>query len=60
MTTFSCPAVLQDGRIAGPMTVTVTYGRIVSVAPGATPDADVVLESGVLTPGLLDLQNNGS
>jgi N-acetylglucosamine-6-phosphate deacetylase len=60
MTTISCPSLLHEGQLTGPMTVAVDAGRIVSVTPGAAADADLVLGSGVLTPGLLDLQNNGS
>jgi N-acetylglucosamine-6-phosphate deacetylase len=58
VTTIRCPEVLQDGRFVGPRTLTIDGDRITAV--GADDAADIDLGSGVLTPGLLDLQNNGS
>ena len=60
--TISAPAMLRAGQLTGPGTVTVRDGRITDVAdgPGAAGAAAIVLDSGVLTPGLMDLQNNGS
>ncbi len=58
MTTIRCPEVLEDGRLIGPRTLTIEGDRITSVSDD--PAADIDLGSGVLTPGLLDLQNNGS
>ncbi|PFG19902.1 N-acetylglucosamine-6-phosphate deacetylase [Serinibacter salmoneus] len=65
---------LIDGRIERDVRVRVEAGRIADVTvggvPGETPGEasglgasqtpDVHLTSGVLTPGLLDVQNNGS
>jgi N-acetylglucosamine-6-phosphate deacetylase len=52
---------LVAGDLVGPVVVDVEGGRVVAVLP-ATGDelVDVDLEGGVLTPGLLDLQVNGS
>ena len=60
--TISAPAMLRAGQLTGPGTVTVRDGRITDVAdgPGAGGAESIVLDSGVLTPGLMDLQNNGS
>ena len=59
---ISAPAMLRDGLFAGPGTVTVRDGRIAEVTdgPGTSGPATIALDSGVLTPGLMDLQNNGS
>jgi N-acetylglucosamine-6-phosphate deacetylase len=54
---------LVAGRLRGPVAVQVVDGRIVRVqvgADGPLAGGEVVLGGGVLTPGLLDLQNNGS
>ena len=62
MTSISAPRVLLGGRLAGPATVVVEDGVIVSVAVGDSPardDADIKLETGVLAPGLVDIQTNG-
>ncbi len=59
---ISAPAMLRDGLFTGPGTVTVRDGRIAEVTdgPGTSGPATIELDSGVLTPGLMDLQNNGS
>jgi N-acetylglucosamine-6-phosphate deacetylase len=59
---IATPSMLRDGRFTGPGVVTVRDGRIVEVSDQVEdqPRSSVVLESGVLTPGLMDLQNNGS
>jgi len=59
---ISTPTMLRDGRFTGPGVVTIRGGRIAEVADrvGDQGVPVVVLESGVLTPGLMDLQNNGS
>lgn len=65
MISISAPHVLLDGRLAGPATVLVEDGTIVAVLVGAehaafTPGPDhTVLRSGVLAPGLVDIQTNG-
>ena len=64
MTTILAERALVDGRLVGPVRLAVDGGRITSVLTGAAalegPPADVELTGGTLTPGLLDLQNNGS
>ena len=59
MTSISTPRVLLDGRLAGPTTVVIDDGVVTEVLDGATAEADIVLSSGVLTPGLVDIQTNG-
>ncbi len=58
MTTIRCAQVLENGRLVGPRTLTIDGDRITAVSDDAAADID--LGSGVLTPGLMDLQNNGS
>lgn len=58
MITIRCPQILENGQLVGPRTVTIEGDRISAVA--ADGPADIDLGSGVLTPGLMDLQNNGS
>ncbi|MDE2239571.1 MAG: N-acetylglucosamine-6-phosphate deacetylase [Rhodospirillales bacterium] len=51
---------LFDGeRFTGPATVKIADGRIVSVQPGEAA-VDIRLTHGVLSPGLIDLHNNGA
>jgi N-acetylmuramic acid 6-phosphate etherase/N-acetylglucosamine-6-phosphate deacetylase len=57
---IAAPQLFLDGAFSGPSTVEVADGRIVAVTAGARPDADMVLESGFLAPGLIDLHNNGA
>lgn len=63
MITVSAPQVLRDGVLAGSGSVVVDGERIAAVLEaGPPPDAPdhVRLSSGVLTPGLIDLQSNGA
>lgn len=64
MTTILAARALVDGTLLGPVRLVVDGGRIASVVTGEQalegPPADLRLDSGTLTPGLLDLQNNGS
>lgn len=62
MTIVSAPRLLVGGRLTGPGAVVVEDGRIAEVrdrVPEPGPD-HVRLETGLLTPGLLDLHNNGA
>lgn len=54
----AAPAVLTAGGLVPDTAVVVEGGRVVSVGP--QPAADVVLSDGILAPGLIDLQVNGS
>ncbi len=61
--TLHVPQALVSGRLRGRVRVQVRDGRIARVdvdKPERPTAGDVVLSGGVLTPGLLDLQNNGS
>lgn len=64
MTTFLAARALVGGALVGPVRLDVDGGRIASVVTGEPalqgPPPDLHLEVGTLTPGLLDLQNNGS
>jgi N-acetylglucosamine-6-phosphate deacetylase len=59
--TIFAPRAVIDGQPTGPVTITVTGGTITGVAFG--PDhagADLVLDRGILTAGLVDIQINGA
>ncbi len=58
--TIAAASMLLDGALTGPGGVVVEGGRVVEVLRSSPPRADIVLEGGVLSPGLLDLQNNGA
>ncbi len=71
MPTISAPRGVVDGRLTGPVTVTVDDGVIRDVclgAPSREPahggsngsPADIVLADGILTAGLVDIQTNGA
>lgn len=64
MTTIRAAQALVEGRLVGPVRLELDGRRIVSVVTGPAaeqgPAADIDLGTGTLTPGLLDLQNNGS
>ncbi|BEP16325.1 N-acetylglucosamine-6-phosphate deacetylase [Acidothermaceae bacterium B102] len=58
MPIISAPRMLVEGRLTGPTQLTVENGIITSVGEGDA--ADIVLGHGLVTPGLIDLQINGS
>src|SRR6202011_5662479 len=63
--TISARRAVVDGRMTGPITVTVHDGvirevRIGDDAGSAPGGADLVLADGVLTAGLVDVQINGA
>ncbi|MGB8020585.1 MAG: amidohydrolase family protein [Candidatus Nanopelagicales bacterium] len=64
MTTIHAAQALVAGRLVGPVRLELDGPRIASVVTGKAAEqgsaADIELRSGTLTPGLLDLQNNGS
>jgi N-acetylglucosamine-6-phosphate deacetylase len=59
MTTIWAPHVVVPGRVLSNALVTVNGGRVANVQEDCGPVADVQLPSGVLVPGLVDLQVNG-
>ncbi len=59
-TIIAASALLRDGRIGGPGAVALADGRIAAVLDRAPRAADITLRDGVLTPGLIDLHNNGA
>ena len=56
---ISAPRTFSEGAFTGPRSIVISEGRIQSVAEGAL-DADIRLTHGFLTPGLIDLHNNGA
>ena len=60
MTTLTCTQLLVGGRLAGPGSLTLAGETIAAVSSSPAGDADVVLEGGVLTAGMVDLQLNGA
>jgi N-acetylglucosamine-6-phosphate deacetylase len=60
--TISAPSLLVDGRLTGPGAVVVEDGVIAGVLPHVPPAGEnhVGLGSGILSPGLVDLQVNGA
>jgi N-acetylglucosamine-6-phosphate deacetylase len=58
---ISAPRLLVEGALIGPGAVVVDGARIVDIIDGRPPaSADhLALDSGVLSPGLIDLQING-
>lgn len=59
--TVSAPRLLIDGALVGPGAVAMREGRFIRVfdrLPPPGPD-HMACRAGVLTPGLIDLQNNG-
>jgi N-acetylmuramic acid 6-phosphate etherase/N-acetylglucosamine-6-phosphate deacetylase len=56
---IAAPDLLIDGAFTGPGAVEVKDGVITAILLGAT-SGDVRFESGFLTPGLIDVQNNGA
>lgn len=57
MVTISAPRVVAPDSLLEPGTVELTGDRVTGVRPGA--GADIELATGVLAPGLVDIQVNG-
>jgi N-acetylglucosamine-6-phosphate deacetylase len=60
-TVVAAPGVVADGTVHRPGAVVLADGRVAEVrtGPDAAAGADVVLDTGVLAPGLVDAQVNG-
>ena len=56
---ISARSAVVDGAL-GPVTIRVDDRLITAVEPHADPEADIVLDEGVLTSGLVDIQINGA
>ncbi|HET7900021.1 MAG TPA: N-acetylglucosamine-6-phosphate deacetylase [Candidatus Nanopelagicales bacterium] len=56
---MSAPRLLVDGAVTGPGAVVAEGGQIVEVLDHVPADVDVALDSGLLSPGLVDVQING-
>src|ERR1700692_23153 len=61
VTIISAPRLLVDGSLRGPGGVVIDGGRIVDIVQGTPAPArnHVAFDSGILSPGLIDLQING-
>jgi len=57
---IAAPRLFIDGAFTGPGAVSVENGLITGITMGVAGYADVLLDSGALTPGLIDLHNNGA
>ncbi len=57
---ISAPCLFIDGAFTGPGAVAIEHGRITQIFPAIPPHVDVALSHGILTPGLIDLHNNGA
>jgi N-acetylmuramic acid 6-phosphate etherase/N-acetylglucosamine-6-phosphate deacetylase len=57
---IAAPRLFINGAFTGPAAVEIEHGVITCIIEGTPPDADLVLPSGILTPGLIDLHNNGA
>ncbi len=57
---ISAPALLIDGAFTGPAALLIENGLITTILPGIPDNPDIRLEHGVLSPGLIDLHNNGA
>jgi N-acetylglucosamine-6-phosphate deacetylase len=56
---ISAPRIFLDGAFTGPAAVLIEAGRIEKILPGEM-EADLRLTHGFLSPGLIDLHNNGA
>lgn len=52
--------VIADGQVLVPGYARIRGGTVSEVGSGTPADADIVLDTGVLAPGLVDLQLNGA
>jgi N-acetylmuramic acid 6-phosphate etherase/N-acetylglucosamine-6-phosphate deacetylase len=56
---IAAPRLFLPGGFSGPGAVEIDHGRIVRIMPRRT-DGDIVLPEGFLSPGMIDLHNNGA
>jgi N-acetylmuramic acid 6-phosphate etherase/N-acetylglucosamine-6-phosphate deacetylase len=57
---ISAPRLFIDGRFTGPGAIALENSLITAVYPEIPPHVDVALTHGCLTPGLIDIHNNGA
>src|SRR5580698_8106503 len=56
---ISAPSLFVNGAFSGPASVRIENGRITGLLSGDI-EADIRLTHGFLSPGLIDLHNNGA
>ncbi len=52
--------ILLNGAFSGPVSLRIADGLIAEIQPGMAAEAQFRLERGFLSPGLIDLHNNGA
>ncbi len=57
---ISAPRLFIDGRFSGPASLVIEDGLITAILPGSSANADIRLDHGFLSAGLIDLHNNGA
>src|ERR1700712_4136692 len=57
---IAAPRLFIDGAFTGPGAVVVENGLISSIIQPPPAPADIILQHGFLSPGLIDLHNNGA
>lgn len=57
---ISAPRLFIDGRFTGPGAIAFENGLITAVFPSIPAHVDLALTHGCLTPGLIDIHNNGA
>jgi N-acetylglucosamine-6-phosphate deacetylase len=57
---ISAPRIFMNGSFSGPAALVIEAGRIVDILPGVPERAEIRLSHGFLSPGLIDLHNNGA
>lgn len=57
---ISAPRLFIDGRFTPPGAIAFENGLITAVFPSIPPHVDLHLSHGCLTPGLIDIHNNGA
>jgi N-acetylmuramic acid 6-phosphate etherase/N-acetylglucosamine-6-phosphate deacetylase len=57
---ISAPRLFVDGAFTGPGAIAIENGLIARIYPEIPPHVDLTLRHGSLTPGLIDIHNNGA
>lgn len=57
---IAAPLLFIDGAFSGPAALVIEDGLITAILPGTPKNPDIRLGHGFLSPGLIDLHNNGA